>query len=165
HNPPTALGDKGQQHALIPRSAVALDRAVRTKKTIHLTDVAAEFPDSPLATLGGAHTILVVPMIKEDKAIGAIAIYRQEVRSFTDKQIELGTNFAAQAVIAIENARLFEAEQARTRELAEALEQQTATAEVLRVISTSPGELQPIFQALLQNAVRLCEANFGSLYL
>src|SRR5437588_8267519 len=87
------------------------------------------------------------------------------MRPFTDKQIELATTFADQAVIAIENVRLFEAEQQRTHELTEALEQQTATSEVLQVISSSPGELEPVFQTMLGNAVRICEAKFGTLYL
>jgi signal transduction histidine kinase len=104
-------------------------------------------------------------MLKENEVVGTVNVYSQEIRPFTEKQIELVTNFAAQAVIAIENARLLNELKQRTNDLSEALEQQTATAEVLGVISSSPGELEPVFQALLANAVRICGAKFGMLYL
>src|SRR5262249_15090497 len=108
--------------------------------------------------LGGYRTILGVAMLRESELIGAIVIYRQEPQPFTGKQIELVENFASQAVIAIENARLL-------NELRASLQQQTATSEVLSVISSSPGELEPVFQAMLANATQLCEAKFGTLFL
>src|SRR5262245_54884212 len=145
-------------------------RTVIDRQTIHIHDLVAapehEFPTSKaLARRFGLRTVLATPLLREGVATGGILIRRTEVRPFSDSQIKLLETFADQAVIAIENVRLFDEVQARTRELSEALEQQTATAEVLQVISSSPGELEPVFQAMLENAVRICGAKFGNLLL
>ena len=108
--------------------------------------------------------MLGVPLLRDGVPIAVIGLLRTVVKPFTSKQIELVTTFADQALIAIENVRLFEAEQARTRELSESLEQQTATSEVLQVISSSPGELEPVFNAMLANATHICEAKFGTIF-
>ena len=148
-----------------PGPTTGLGRVASGQQTIHIVDTLEDqaYADRDpfrvaTAELGGARTLLNVPMLKEGKLIGAIGIYRQEVKPFTEKQIQLVTNFAAQAVIAIENARLL-------NELRETLERQTATSDVLKVIASSTGELEPVFQAMLENAVRICHAKFGTLYL
>ena len=144
-------------------------RAFVDRKAVHVHDLqsaADEFPDgSERALRLGHRTTLGIPLLRKDEAIGTLLIRRAEVRPFTDRQIALLTTFARQAVIAIENWRLFDEVQARTRELTEALEQQTATSEVLGVISSSPSELEPVFRAMLVNATGLCEASYGALWL
>jgi GAF domain-containing protein len=164
-NVPSALSNFMQQRGTWqPRSGSAFERLLQTKSVFHTADVSAEKVPNPTAQFGGARAYVAVPMLKDDVLIGAISIYRQEVQPFTDKQIALVQNFAAQAVIAIENARLLNELRQRTGDLAESLEQQTVTSEVLRVISNSPGDLEPVFRAMLENATRICEAKFGVLW-
>jgi len=134
-----------------------LYRLVDTGEIVHITDVQTDVPGETIHKYTGARTLLIVPMFRRGDLVGSIGIYRQEVRPFTEKQISLLKSFADQAVIAIENARLL-------NELRQSLEQQTATSEVLRVISSSPGELEPVFQNLLHNATRLCVADFGFMF-
>src|SRR5262245_45772193 len=155
-----------ERNPIRPGRHTVAARAALERRTVHIEDVHAD----PEYTYGvrdyAPHgSLLGVPMLRGDELLGVIVLIRGEVRPFTDKQIELVTTFADQAVIAIENVRLFDAEQQRTRELTEALEQQTATSEVLQVISSSPGELDPVFQAMLANATKLCEASYGLMYL
>ena len=166
HNVPPAFAEMRRSNPVIrPNPGTGLDRVQRTKKVVQILDLKSEqaYRDRApgrvaLVDLAGARTLLVVPMLKDGVLLGTIAIYRQEVRPFTDKQIELVENFSAQAVIAIENTRLL-------NELRESLQQQTATADVLKVISSSPGELEPVFNAMLENATRICDAKFGILWL
>jgi signal transduction histidine kinase len=141
-------------------------RAILDRKLIHVSDVLRDPEYSrELALAGGWRAVLAVPLLHDGKPVGAISIAKAESKPFSEQQIQLLNTFANQAVIAIENVRLFEAEQHRTRELSEALEQQTATSEVLKVISSSPGKLEPVFDALLANAIRICDAAFGNLFL
>jgi signal transduction histidine kinase/putative methionine-R-sulfoxide reductase with GAF domain len=160
HNPPPALKEWQRRNLVVDLDRSFVGPILRTKQLNHVRDLTAEEPyaSSALAKTAGARTALGVPMLREDTLVGVIAIYHQDIRPFTDKQIALVQNFAAQAVIAIENTRLL-------HELRESLEQQTATSEVLRVISSSPGELQPVFDSMLDNATRICGAKFGNLFL
>jgi signal transduction histidine kinase len=141
-------------------------RTVLEAKTVHVSDVLAddEYTLGDVQKIAGYRAALGVPLLREGNVVGVIFLARSVPHPFRARQIELATTFADQAAIAIENVRLFDEVQARTLELSESLEQQTATAQVLSVISSSPGELEPVFRAMLDNAVRICAAKFGTLY-
>jgi adenylate cyclase len=147
---------------------LVIGRAMLESRVIHLLDAQAEseeFPEgSAIARRTGYRTIIAVPLMREGYAIGTIAVRRVEARLFSDKEVELLSNFATEAVIAIENARLLNELRQRTGDLSESLEQQKATFEVLKVISSSPGELEPVFWAILENASRICGAKIGILF-
>src|SRR5262245_3564429 len=158
--------DEMGQVALRRDRASIVGRVLLDARVTQIADVLSD-QDFNLhaARASGARSLLGVPLLREGAPVGVIVVSRRTVRPFTYKQIELVSTFADQAVIAIENVRLFDEVQARTRELSESLEQQTATAEILQAISSSPGELKPVFEAMLANAVRICDANFGYLLL
>jgi GAF domain-containing protein len=173
HNAPAAYANHYRAEPLIrPIKGSGLYRLAETRKVQQVADIRTlklfDERDPFVITgpeLGGFRTVLNVPMLKTGDLIGAISIYRQQVRPFTDRQIELVQSFAAQAVIAVENARLLDELRQRTGDLSESLEQQTATTEVLQVISSSPGELKLVFDSILTNATRICAASFGNLLL
>ena len=161
--PPAYVESRKRDPAIRPAPDAPLGRVASTKQIVHIADLSklqSYIEHHPFVVaaveLGGFRTALGVPLLKDNELVGSMNIFRQEVRPFTDKQIELVRNFAAQAVIAIENTRLLS-------ELRESLQQQTATADVLKVISSSPGELEPVFQAMLENATCICDAKFGLL--
>ncbi|PWT92383.1 MAG: histidine kinase, partial [Proteobacteria bacterium] len=166
HGAPPDFADWWSHNPVVqPGPETALGRVKQTRQIVRIADLMAEpayASRDPLRVniveRAGAKALVAVPMLREEKLVGVITIYRQQVRPFTDKQIALVQNFAAQAVIAIENARLL-------HELRESLDQQTATSEVLGVIASSSGELQPVFNAMLANATRLCEASYGLMLL
>jgi len=167
HGAPPAYAEARRHGGAIhhPHPDVPLNRLIRTKEIVHIDDVRHTqcYIDrdprfSELVDIAGARTLLLVPMLKEDKLVGAFAIYRREVRPFASKQIELVRNFSAQAVIAIENARLLKELHQRTNDLSEALRYQTGSANILRVIASSPTNVGPVLSAIVQSACELCEA-------
>jgi GAF domain-containing protein len=151
---------------ILPGQGTVIGRVAMTRQAVRIGDVLLDplYQKKADARVGGFRSAIGIPLMRDNEPIGVLALSRNAVDPFSDREIELTRTFADQAVIAIENVRLFEAEQQRTRELAESLEQQTATSDVLRVISSSPGELQPVFDAMLENAVRICDATYGNIY-
>ena len=158
--------DIEQRTPIAPGQGTVVGRAAMNKRVVRIDDAWSDplYEKKEDAKTGGVRSMIGVPLMRQDQPIGVITLARARVEPFADREIELVSTFADQAVIAIENVRLFEAEQQRTAELTESLEQQTATADVLRVISSSPGNLQPVFSTMLENAVRICDAKFGNIY-
>jgi signal transduction histidine kinase len=164
HNAPQPWATEQQRDPVPPRhSARVLYRVADTKQVVHIADIVAENPDEPIAKIAGARTLLIVPMLKEAELIGVIAIYRQEVRAFNDKQIALLTTFADQAVIAIENVRLFEEVQARTRELAQSVHELQALGDVIQAVNSTL-DLQTVLSTIVAKAVQLSGTDAGVIY-
>jgi signal transduction histidine kinase len=163
HNPPAALAEEQERNPIIPRSASYLYRLPETKQVVHIDDVTAGSAPSPIARLGGARTLLMVPMLKEDEVIGAIGFYRQEVRPFSDKQIDLVKSFASQAVIAVENVRLLSELRARTTELARSVEELRTLGEVSQTVNSTL-DLETVLNAIVTKAVQLTGTDAGAIY-
>jgi len=164
YNMPPAYTELRGRSPYRPDQHSASGRLLATGKLVHIADLAADRsysernpPTVAAVELAGVRTALAVPMMKENRLVGSLTVGRSQVRPFTDRQIEFVQSFAAKAVIAIENARLLQ-------ELRETLQQQTATAKVMQVITSSPGDLQPVFDTVLENARLLCDAEFGNIY-
>ena len=169
----STFGASPEYKRFVASHPATIDRGTGTGRTLlegkitHIPDVLAdtEYTYSEGQKIGGYRTLLAVPLLREGTPIGVLSLQRNAVRPFTDKQVELVTTFADQAVIAIENVRLFEAEQQRSRELTESLEQQTATAEVLQVVSSSQTTVQPVLDTVVASAARLCHALNATIHL
>jgi GAF domain-containing protein len=153
--------------ASIDEPGSLFERMVREKRTLHLPNVMddPEISRQPRTAMGGPRALMVAPLLRDGEPVGAIVLRQSHLKPFTPRQIQAIEVFADQAVIAISNVELFEEVQARTRDLTESLQQQTATSEVLQVISSSPGDLAPVFEKMLENATRVCGAEFGSMFL
>src|SRR5215468_3106587 len=164
---PPEYKDFQESNPIVPGRGTLAGRTVLERRAVHIEDAAAdpEYTRIQAVHLGNQRTMLGVPLVRDDALIGVITLARSHVKAFSEKEIALVAIFADQAVIAMENARLLSELRQRTTDLSKALDQQTATSEVLQGISSSPGELEPVLQAILAHATRLCEASYGAMWL